>query len=108
MGVYNYFDDTLRKPAMRNDILGKLSILLRDPIKQESSVVYLMVEMRKLIEIKKRELGENRQVQYYPGILFYSNWCVHTELDGRVAQEHLKHIEALTKRGEIKDEFLVF
>jgi hypothetical protein len=93
---------------MRDDILEKLSKFLKNPIEQECGVVYLMVEMRKLIEHKRNELDKSEGFQHYPGIAFYSNWCVHTELDGCVAQDYLKQIEAMSKRGEIKDEMFSF
>lgn len=93
---------------MRNDILEKLARLLRAPIERESEVVYLMVEIRKLIEQKDKELVKNKRVQYYPRISFYSDWCVHTELDRSAAQDQLRQIAVLTKIGEIDNKIFNF
>lgn len=93
---------------MRDDILEKLSNFLKNPIEQECGVVYLMVEMRKLIEHKRNEVIDDEGFQHYPRIAFYSNWCVHTDLTSRVAKKHLEEIEAMSKRGEIKDEIFIF
>ena len=93
---------------MKDDLLEKISKLLKQPIKNECGIVYFMVETRKLIEHKRKELdGENR-FRHYPEISFYSNWCVHIELDRDTAKNYLKKIENLTKKGEIKGEIFNF
>ena len=56
-------------------ILDKLGVLLSRPISEESQVVYLMVETRKLLALEKA-----RQAKY-PWIKFYADWSVHSSKD---------------------------
>ena len=57
---------------MRDELLRKLHKSLTDGIAQEKDLVYLLVEIRKLID---------REPKYQdPVIRSFSNWVVHTEL----------------------------
>ena len=57
-----------------DEIVEKLKsfVLAHCPPKEESDVVYLMVEMRKIIDKRKKE---------YPLLKFYADWAVHSEKD---------------------------
>jgi hypothetical protein len=57
----------------RLSILAKLEAQLRDGIDNEVKIVYLLVQLRKLLEIE----GEK---QMYPVVNFYCNWVVHSKL----------------------------
>ncbi len=59
----------------RHSIIEKLHSALTQPIETEMQVVYILVEIRKLLEHDgKKEL--------YPAPNFYGNWVVHTKLSG--------------------------
>jgi hypothetical protein len=58
----------------RNAIIEKLEGHLREDIRTEAAVVYLLVELRKLMEHDKSK-------SQFPVLNFYCNWVVHTKLD---------------------------
>lgn len=66
----------------KNHIEQKLSILLSKTVGslEESHVVYLFVELRKLLE------KDSRRASKYPLLRFYADWCVHTQKD-RISPE---------------------
>ena len=57
----------------RNSIVDKLHRELQRPIEAESQVVYILVELRKLLE-------HDGMKDAYPVLNFYANWVVHTKL----------------------------
>jgi hypothetical protein len=59
---------------VRNDIVEKLKPVVVQPIETEERVVYLMVEIRKLIEHSR--LPDNQ----FLTLRFFCNWAVHTKL----------------------------
>jgi hypothetical protein len=65
---------------MKPDILTKLAAELREPIGSERQVVYIMVELRKLIELN----GDGAQ---YKALKFHCDWVAHPRLAGPQAQE---------------------
>ena len=68
-------------------ILTKLEILLAHGIRSEAEAVYLMVEVRKLLEqqdVKKR----------YEYLTFHCDWALHARLTGTTAQRILKLFDA--------------
>lgn len=67
------------------DIILKLRDLIRNGINTEAEVVYLMVQVRKLIESERLTDFEN--------LKFHSDWVVHSKLSGRKAQEVLKQFD---------------
>jgi hypothetical protein len=94
---------------MKDDIGKKLSKLIESPVDEECKVVYLMVEIRKIIEHKRKELEEKTGHRYYPNLTFYCDWCVHVELSGSAARYYLKHIAALTNQDSgINDKIFEF
>jgi len=58
---------------MKPDIVAKLQMHLQGGIDSECRVVYLLVEIRKLLE----RTGTRR---HYYALKFYCDWVVHTEL----------------------------
>jgi hypothetical protein len=69
-------------------ILTKLEVLLANRIRSEAEAVYLMVEVRKLLEqqdAKKR----------YEYLTFHCDWALHAKLSGPAAQRILRHFDAV-------------
>jgi hypothetical protein len=64
---------------MKMQIAHKLNsfLLEHSQIKKESDAVYIMVELRKLIDIEREESTNNKRLL----IRFYANWVVHTSKD---------------------------
>jgi len=62
---------------MQHEVLDKLRAVLSGPIDTEPLVVYVMVEVRKVIE----HLKESKQ---YPELWFFCNWTLHTKIDQEV------------------------
>jgi len=63
----------------RLDIIEKLNRFLgeHNPLSEECHVVYLMVEIRKILD-HERDTGHKNE---YPLLRFYSDWIVHTSKD---------------------------
>ena len=84
---------------MEENIVEKLRKILSKPIDHEHQVVYVMVEIRKLIELiekkKKGTVEENKD--YYSRLSFYCDWVVHAYLDRRMAKAVLFEIERKVK-----------
>lgn len=80
---------------MEKDIVDKIDLLLKGnmPLKEEANVVYLLVEIRKLLEI-----GNKRN---YNLLKFYCDWCLHIRKD-RNTDIIKSQIEGIYK--EIKEE----
>ncbi len=58
---------------MKNDIIAKLNEHIRDGINREADVVYLFVQIGKILE--------QEDARAYPTLQFYRNWVVHHRLD---------------------------
>lgn len=71
---------------MTPDIIRKLEAEIRAGIRTEAQVVYLMVQIRKLLETRPRE-----QYQY---LKLHCDWALHRSLDRRAAQDILEHFNA--------------
>lgn len=65
---------------MQNDIRTKLAAELSQPITSERQVVYILVEMRKLMEL-------NGDDDSFWSLKFHCDWTAHSELRGPAAQE---------------------
>jgi hypothetical protein len=61
---------------MRKDITEKIRLHLAEPVTREADVVYLLVEIRKLLEPDKKV-----RPRRYPSLWMHCDWAVHTELD---------------------------
>ena len=77
---------------MKDELIIKLQKALSDPIKGESSVVYIMVLVRKLLE---------RVEKKYPLLHFYCHWALHSKINNlspireilnKIAEAHKKRV----------------
>lgn len=77
---------------MESEIVGKIRKLLVEGIKTEAEVVYLLVEIRKVIEMNERD----PQFPKFRLLRFYCNWVVHSNISRwNDKQEVLELIEAI-------------
>lgn len=78
----------------QDEIVEKLNKFLidHDPIVEECQIVYLMVEVRKVIDHEKSN-------KTYPLLKFYSDWTVHTEKD-QITPEIKQMMEVMYKTAE--------
>jgi hypothetical protein len=86
---------------MQNDIIRKLREQLSQPITDEKTVVYVIVEIRKLMDLRQVPPGK------YLTLRFYCNWAVHTALSGEKAIEVLKLMDdalELKRKGPLTGE----
>jgi hypothetical protein len=68
-------------------IITKLERLLANGIRSEAEAVYLMVEVRKLLEHQNAR-------QQYEYLTFHCDWALHAKLSGRIAQRILTFFDA--------------
>lgn len=81
---------------MKNNILEKLKKILSEPIKNEYQVVYIIVEIRKLLE----KIDRNK----YGILRFYCHWALHSELNHlSPVREILNRIYEEHRKGDFKD-----
>lgn len=59
---------------MKPDLIAKLAVQLERPVSSEPHAMYIMVEIRKLLDITKLKAD-------YPGLLFHCDWAVHAFLE---------------------------
>lgn len=59
---------------MEDEIIAKLKLALAEPIQKECQVVYIMAEIRKLLERLKDKNN-------FSVLNFYSNWSLHPEIE---------------------------
>jgi hypothetical protein len=71
----------------RSAIVAKLNRLLAKGIKSEADALYLMVEVRKLLEQQQAK----KQYEY---LTFHCDWALHAALEGTTAQNILKRFDA--------------
>lgn len=83
---------------MEHDIVEKLRRELREPISSERQVVYLLVEIRKLMEIN----GNGRS---FPALKFACNWVAHPLLNRGEAIEIVKRIDKVQEIAEAPRDF---
>jgi hypothetical protein len=91
---------------MKPDITQKLRKAIRSRARlTEATVVYIMVEVRKLLDSTRTVHPDRR----YPMLRLYCDWIVHVELNGPQAQAVLKTFDAayaLRASGESRDSIL--
>ena len=68
-------------------IIAKLELLLAKGVRTESDALYLMVEVRKLLE-------QQHAKQQYEYLTFHCDWALHATLAGTTAQKILKLFDA--------------
>ena len=94
---------------MKPDIIEKLRDELREHIHSERQVVYILAELRKLLELEslaRIEAGSPSDTSYF-ALQFYCDWAVHVRLDYSGAQriverfnQYQKFVDDLASRGE--------
>lgn len=83
---------------MKDEIIEKLRRLLEQTITQEPLVVYLLVEVRKLMD---------RSANHYNTLRLCCNWAVHVELSGDAARRIVRQVDTLYPymlKGQLTDE----
>ena len=92
----------------QSEVIRKLNErLTRLPITEEETAVYVLTQIRKLLEFDlaqrqeyAKRLGQAPAPSVYPTLGFYCNWAVHTSLDKTPAQEFMnKVMSILTLNG---------
>src|SRR6266566_2316501 len=78
---------------MKPDIIAKLSNELAEPIVSERQVVYILVELRKLIEL-------NDDGDTFKTLKFYCDWAVHAVLKAPPAQEIVRYFDKYQQFNE--------
>jgi hypothetical protein len=78
---------------VQDDIIRKLSEELREPIQSERQVVYLLVEIRKLLELRGN-------LDNTPALKFHCDWLVHSELRGPQAQDVVRKFDHYQELNE--------
>jgi len=73
---------------MEDHIVAKIRAELKRGIKSECQAVYLLVEIRKLLD------RDRQGMQPYNSLRLYTDWAVHVRLDGPQAQEIVKKADA--------------
>ena len=73
---------------MRSDIEAKLADVLTRPIEAECQVVYILVEVRKLLEHEGTKNTLN-------ALTLCCDWSIHTKLDRNEARKVLKEVDDL-------------
>ncbi|MFO0388664.1 MAG: hypothetical protein ACK502_02945 [Alphaproteobacteria bacterium] len=66
------------------DIISKLQQTISNGIKTEAQVVYVLVQIRKILE------QQGNAAQQYEYLKFYCDWALHTKLSGRFTQTILQ------------------
>lgn len=74
---------------MEQEIIRKLTEELNKGITTEAQVVYLLAEIRKLLE--RQQARDHSDYKY---LKFYCDWALHTRLTGRMAQEILTAMDS--------------
>jgi hypothetical protein len=73
----------------RHSIIEKLALHLGKPVATEPDVVYLLVELRKMLE-------HDNTKGTFPVLNFHCNWVVHTTLsDSAIAEKIVGHFDEL-------------
>src|SRR5262249_12881286 len=75
------------KTMTQSAITAKLEVLLANGIATEADALYLMVEVRKLLEQQQAK----KQYEY---LTFHCEWAVHQTLTGPTAQKILEQFDA--------------
>jgi hypothetical protein len=71
---------------MQSAILNKLERELAEPISAERQVVYILVEIRKLLELTRSKVK-------YDALWFHASWAVHPKMSWGLAAKLLKYFD---------------
>ena len=82
----------------RHSTVDKLHPELQRPIETEMQVVYILVELRKLLEHDGKKYA-------YPVVNFYGNWVVHTKLSASPVADRIVRLldEVVYRKIEAAD-----
>lgn len=80
---------------MKVNVKDKLRIFLKKPVKNEASLVYVLVEVRKILD-RSDKTYRNR----FPTLYFFCNWILHTKMDRTPAVRILKKFDNALEKGE--------
>lgn len=80
---------------MKPDILIKLARALAQPVTSEGQIVYIMVELRKLIELN----GDGARIA---ALKFHCDWVAHPVLQGSQAQDIVRLFDKYQKLEDTK------
>lgn len=80
---------------MKPEIINKLDKLISKGINTEVEIVYLLVQIRKLLEIETNA--------DYPYLKFHCDWILHSKLSRKSAKEILKKFECILPFEEGKE-----
>lgn len=89
----------------RDAIIENLRRELAEPITAERQAVYILVEIRKLLERDAAEIGKlikGRDICKFDGLRFFCNWALHADMtDGPVRNDlsFLGHVVKLLRAG---------
>ena len=75
---------------MKEDVRSKLRRELSEPISSERQVVYILVEIRKLLEL-------NADADRFPALNFYCDWAVHAVMDKEGAKRIVRRFDELQR-----------
>lgn len=73
---------------MRETIVAKLKKELAQPITTECQVVYILVELRKLLDSRERDAR-------FESLKFYCDWAMHTTMSWRGARNFITSVDTL-------------
>jgi hypothetical protein len=88
---------------VKDAILHKLNLALSSPVTTEAQAVYVLVELRKLLDRRRKE-GRGPD---FLNIRFCSDWAVHVQLHGATAKQIVSDAQNLyqkSKTGTFTDE----
>jgi len=87
---------------MTNDIQSKLTAELGKPVTSEGQIVYILVQIRKLLDGR-----EDDDPAPYESLRLYCNWVVHTSLINKFARAIVREADFLYPRlitGQLTEE----
>lgn len=79
---------------MKGAIIHKLALALANPIITEAQAVYVLVELRKLLDRRKKE----GQLPDFLNIRFCCDWAVHVQLHGDTARQVVSDAQDLYQK----------
>ncbi len=80
---------------MKDAIIQKLTLALSSPVTTEQQAVYVLVELRKLLDRRKDEGRLD-----FPNVRFCCDWVVHVQLQGDTARQIVRDAEDLYQKWQ--------
>jgi hypothetical protein len=82
---------------MKDEILQKIAAELKTPIESERQAVYILVEIRKILELAELK-------NEFPAFTLHCDWAVHPRLDRRQAKQLITRIDELLDKFTLEEE----